>query len=59
MTDSIAEFTDGTSQTIFASDVKALNPFCQVGGQFSEASLSSPTAPLPPASVDPLSVATE
>ena len=23
----IAEFTDGTSQTIFASDVKALNPF--------------------------------
>jgi prepilin-type N-terminal cleavage/methylation domain-containing protein/prepilin-type processing-associated H-X9-DG protein len=55
----IAEFTDGTSQTIFASDVKALNPFCQVGGQFSEANLSSPTAPLPPASVDPLSVVSE
>ena len=55
----IAEMTDGTSNTIFASDVKALNGFCQVGGQFSEANLSSPTAPLPPASVDPLSVATE
>ncbi len=55
----IAEFTDGTSQTIFASDVKALNPFCQVGGQFSEAYLSSPTATLPLASADPLSVATE
>ena len=49
----IAEFTDGTSQTLFASDVKALNPFCQVGGQFSEANLSSPTAPLPSPSVDP------
>jgi prepilin-type N-terminal cleavage/methylation domain-containing protein/prepilin-type processing-associated H-X9-DG protein len=55
----IAEFTDGTSQTLLASDVKALNAFCQVGGQFSEASLSSPTAPLPPASADPLSVASE
>ena len=43
----IAEFTDGTSQTLLATDVKALNPFCQVGGQFSEANLSSPTAPLP------------
>jgi len=54
----IAQFTDGTSQTLFASDVKALNPFCQVGGQFSEANLSSPTAPLPfPA--NPLSVAIE
>jgi hypothetical protein len=43
----IAEFTDGTSQTLFASDVKALNPYCQVGGQFSEADLRSPTASLP------------
>ena len=41
----LAEFTDGTSQTLLATDVKALNPFCQVGGQFSEANLSSPTAP--------------
>ena len=49
----IAEFTDGTSQTLFASDVKALNPFCQVGGQFSEANLSSPTAPLPSPYADP------
>ena len=55
----IASFTDGTSQTIFASDVKALNPFCQVGGQFSEANLSSPTAPLPSPYADPLSVASE
>ncbi len=43
----IAQFTDGTSQTLFASDVKALNPFCQVGGQFSEANLNSPTAAQP------------
>ena len=55
----IAEFTDGTSQTLFASDVKALNPFCQVGGQFSEANLSSPTAPLPSPYANPLSVASE
>jgi prepilin-type N-terminal cleavage/methylation domain-containing protein/prepilin-type processing-associated H-X9-DG protein len=55
----IAEFTDGTSQTLFASDVKALNPFCQVGGQFSEADLSSPTATLPSPNAPPLSVASE
>ena len=55
----IAEFTDGMSQTLLATDVKALNPFCQVGGQFSEPNLSSPTAPLPSPYVDPLSVASE
>src|SRR3984957_9841993 len=55
----IAQFTDGTSQTLFASDVKALNPFCQVGGQFSEANLSSPTAPPPAPYANPLSVAVE
>jgi prepilin-type processing-associated H-X9-DG protein len=55
----IAEFTDGTSQTLLASDVKALNPFCQVGGQFSEPALSSPTAPPPSPYADPLSVAAE
>ena len=55
----IAEFTDGTSQTLFASDVKALNPFCQVGGQFSEANLSSPLAPLPSPYADPITVAAE
>jgi prepilin-type N-terminal cleavage/methylation domain-containing protein/prepilin-type processing-associated H-X9-DG protein len=55
----IAEFTDGTSQTLLATDVKALNPFCQVGGQFSEANLSSPTAPLPSPYANPLSVASE
>ena len=51
----IATFTDGTSQTLVATDVKALNPFCQVGGQFSEPNLSSPTAPLPSPYADPLS----
>jgi prepilin-type N-terminal cleavage/methylation domain-containing protein len=55
----VAAFTDGMSNTLLATDVKALNPFCQVGGQFSEANLSSPTAALPPASQDPLSVASE
>jgi prepilin-type N-terminal cleavage/methylation domain-containing protein/prepilin-type processing-associated H-X9-DG protein len=55
----IAEFTDGMSQTLLATDVKALNPFCQVGGQFSEPNLSSPTAPLPSPYADPLSVASE
>ena len=55
----VAQFTDGTSQTLFASDVKALNPFCQVGGQFSEADLSSPTATPPSPNASPLSVAVE
>jgi prepilin-type N-terminal cleavage/methylation domain-containing protein/prepilin-type processing-associated H-X9-DG protein len=55
----IAQFTDGTSQTLFASDVKALNPFCQVGGQFSEAGLSSPTATEPSPAASPLSVCSE
>ena len=55
----IATFTDGTSQTLLVTDVKALNPFCQVGGQFSEPNLSSPTAPLPSPYAGPLSVASE
>jgi prepilin-type N-terminal cleavage/methylation domain-containing protein/prepilin-type processing-associated H-X9-DG protein len=55
----IAQFTDGTSNTLFASDVKALNPFCQVGGQFSEADLSSPTAAPPSPNAPPLSVCSE
>jgi prepilin-type processing-associated H-X9-DG protein len=55
----IATFTDGTSQTLVVTDVKALNPFCQVGGQFSEPDLSSPTAPLPSPYANPLSVASE
>ena len=29
----IAEFTDGLSPTLLATDVKALNPFCQVAGR--------------------------
>jgi prepilin-type N-terminal cleavage/methylation domain-containing protein/prepilin-type processing-associated H-X9-DG protein len=55
----LAEFLDGTSQTVVATDVKALNPFCQVGGQFSEPALSSPTATLPSPYLDPLAVAAE
>ena len=55
----MANFTDGTSMTLLATDVKALNPFCQVGGQFSEPDLSSPTAPVPSPYPDPLSVASE
>ena len=55
----LAEFTDGLSLSVFATDVKALNPFCQVGGQFSEANLSSPTAPLPSPYASPLAVASE
>jgi len=55
----IAAFTDGTSQTLLATDVKALNPFCQVGGQFSEPNLNSPTAPVPSPYLSPLSVASE
>jgi prepilin-type processing-associated H-X9-DG protein len=55
----IATFTDGTSNTLLATDVKALNPFCQVGGQFSEADLSSPTAIPPSPYASPLTVAVE
>ncbi|MDR3634878.1 MAG: DUF1559 domain-containing protein [Isosphaeraceae bacterium] len=55
----IAEFLDGTSMTLLASDVKALQPFCQVGGQFSEANLSSPSATPPSPNAAPLSVASE
>jgi prepilin-type processing-associated H-X9-DG protein len=55
----MAAFTDGTSQTLLAADVKALNPFCQVGGQFSEPALSSPVVPPPSPYADPLSVASE
>jgi prepilin-type N-terminal cleavage/methylation domain-containing protein/prepilin-type processing-associated H-X9-DG protein len=55
----IADFTDGTSQTLLASDVKALQPFCMLGGQFSEANLSSPTAVPPSPNAPPLSVAVE
>ena len=54
-----AEFTDGTSQTVIATDVRALQPFCQLGAQFSEATLSSPTAIPPSPNAPPLSVASE
>jgi prepilin-type processing-associated H-X9-DG protein len=44
---------------LLASDVKALQPFCNLKAQFSEANLSSPTAILPSASAPPLTVASE
>ena len=55
----IAEFTDGTSNTLVATDVKALQPFCQTGAQFSEANISSPTAVPPDPNASPLNVASE
>lgn len=55
----LAEFTDGTSQTLLATDVKALQPFCNFGAQFSEPNISSPTAVPPSPNDPPLSVASE
>jgi len=55
----VASFTDGTSNTLIATDVKALNPFCMLKAPFSEPNLSSPTAPLPSPYANPLSVASE
>jgi len=51
----VAEFIDGTSQTLFASEVKALQPWCNVGGQLPSAGMT-PTL-VPPPNVDPNSVA--
>ena len=52
----LAEFTDGTSSTVVASDVKALQPFCNLGGPF--ANITDPyNPPLPTAS--PYTVAPE
>jgi prepilin-type N-terminal cleavage/methylation domain-containing protein/prepilin-type processing-associated H-X9-DG protein len=51
----IAEFTDGTSQTLFAADVKALQPWCRVTTQLPSAGMSPTSVPAPTA--DPYSVA--
>jgi prepilin-type N-terminal cleavage/methylation domain-containing protein/prepilin-type processing-associated H-X9-DG protein len=55
----IASFRDGTSQTLLATDVKALQPVCTLRAPFSEANLSSPTALLPSPNAQPLTVASE
>lgn len=52
----LAEFTDGTSGTIVAADVKALQPFCNVGGPL--ANVQDPSNP-PPPNVDPYTIAPE
>lgn len=52
----LAEFTDGTSSTIVASDVKALQPFCNLGGPF--ANITDPTNPPSPIA-DPYTIAPE
>jgi prepilin-type N-terminal cleavage/methylation domain-containing protein/prepilin-type processing-associated H-X9-DG protein len=51
----IAEFTDGTSQTVLASDVKALQPWCNVGAALPSAGMTPTTVPTP--DLDPYSVA--
>jgi prepilin-type N-terminal cleavage/methylation domain-containing protein/prepilin-type processing-associated H-X9-DG protein len=55
----MAEFKDGTSTTTLATDVKALQPFCRLGAQFSEANLSSPTVIPPTPNTPPLVAASE
>ena len=52
----IAEFTDGTSQTLMASDVKAYQPFCRTGAAF--ANIDNP-ASIPPTASDPYAIAPE
>jgi prepilin-type N-terminal cleavage/methylation domain-containing protein/prepilin-type processing-associated H-X9-DG protein len=56
----IAEFTDGTSQTLIAADVKALNPLYLCPGGLSKFN-NSPYGPtnIPGPALDPLSVAPE
>ena len=52
----LAEFTDGSSQTILASDVKALQPFCQAN-PISE--VPTPTSPLPSPNASPIATIAE
>lgn len=52
----LAEFTDGTSSTIVAADVKALQAFCNLGVQF--ANITDPFNPPSPAA-DPYTIAPE
>jgi prepilin-type N-terminal cleavage/methylation domain-containing protein/prepilin-type processing-associated H-X9-DG protein len=52
----IAEFTDGTSQTLLVSDVKAYQPFCRTGTPL--ANIQNPDV-IPPPNVDPYTIAPE
>jgi prepilin-type N-terminal cleavage/methylation domain-containing protein/prepilin-type processing-associated H-X9-DG protein len=49
----IAEFTDGTSSTLFASDVKVYNPLC---GPFSPIPPGMTPTTVPPPNADPIAV---
>jgi prepilin-type N-terminal cleavage/methylation domain-containing protein/prepilin-type processing-associated H-X9-DG protein len=51
----IAEIIDGTSNTVFVSEVKALSGWCNVGAQLPSAGMTPTTVPGP--EVDPNSVA--
>jgi prepilin-type N-terminal cleavage/methylation domain-containing protein/prepilin-type processing-associated H-X9-DG protein len=52
----IGDFTDGTSQTVLAADVKAYQPFCRTGAAFSR--INDPNN-VPPPDADPYTVAPE
>jgi prepilin-type N-terminal cleavage/methylation domain-containing protein/prepilin-type processing-associated H-X9-DG protein len=52
----LAEFTDGLSQTVLATDVKVYQPFCRTNGPF--ANINDPTN-VPPPNADPYTVAPE
>jgi prepilin-type N-terminal cleavage/methylation domain-containing protein/prepilin-type processing-associated H-X9-DG protein len=52
----LAEFTDGTSQTLWATDVKAFQPLRRCNTQL--ANIQDPNA-IPPPTADPLAVAPE
>jgi len=52
----IAEFSDGTSQTVMASDVKVYQPWCRTGGPL--ANINDPNL-VPPPTADPYAVAPE
>jgi prepilin-type N-terminal cleavage/methylation domain-containing protein/prepilin-type processing-associated H-X9-DG protein len=52
----LAEFTDGLSQTVLASDVKVYQPFCRIGRPF--ANINDPNN-VPAPNADPYTVAPE
>jgi prepilin-type N-terminal cleavage/methylation domain-containing protein/prepilin-type processing-associated H-X9-DG protein len=52
----LAEFVDGLSQTVLATEVKVYQPFCRTGGPF--ANINDPNN-VPPPTADPYTVAPE